>query len=129
MSGLIINPLYPFIAASPDGISCCDCCGTRLLEIKFPYIIRNTSPVSDIAHRDHSYCLTKGLDQKVMLSRKHQYYSQIQCQLLVADMEMCDFVLETKDMFVETIFMIKAMGIKLLVNLSHFSATTYYQSY
>lgn len=35
-SGLIINPKFPFIGASPDGIICCDCCGKGCLEIKCP---------------------------------------------------------------------------------------------
>lgn len=105
LSGLMINPLYPFIAASPDGISSCDCCGKKLLEIKCPYTLRNDSPVSVAALTNHTYCLTKGMDGKVMLSRKHQYYSQVQCQLLVADLEICDFVCWTpKDIFVETIY-------------------------
>ena len=36
--GLIINPGYPYMAATPDGISSCECCGQRLLEIKCPGI-------------------------------------------------------------------------------------------
>ena len=36
-SGLIINPNYPYIGASPDAIVECKCCGIRCLEIKCPY--------------------------------------------------------------------------------------------
>uniref|UniRef100_A0A1X7UQB3 PHD-type domain-containing protein n=2 Tax=Amphimedon queenslandica TaxID=400682 RepID=A0A1X7UQB3_AMPQE len=97
LSGLIINPLYPWIAASPNGISSCDCCGTKLLEIKCPYTIRDISPVSDKALSNRTYCLTKGVDHQVMLSRKHKYYTQIQCQLPVADIDTCDFVCWTYD--------------------------------
>ena len=32
-SGLIINPCWPYIGASPDGIVECSCCGVRCLEI------------------------------------------------------------------------------------------------
>lgn len=92
LSGLIINPLYPWIAASPNGISSCDCCRTKLLEIKCPYTIRDISPVSDEALSNRTYCLTKGVDHQVMLSRKHKYYTQIQCQLLVADIVMTKFI-------------------------------------
>ena len=33
-SGLVVNPLYPHLGASPDGIISCSCCGTGLLEMK-----------------------------------------------------------------------------------------------
>ena len=33
-SGLIINPCWPHMGASPDGIDECSCCGVRYLEIK-----------------------------------------------------------------------------------------------
>ena len=36
-SGLILDPMYPFVGASPDGVVTCICCGTRVLEIKYPY--------------------------------------------------------------------------------------------
>jgi hypothetical protein len=38
--GFVVNPLYPFIGASPDGKVSCDCCGEGLLEIKCPYCVR-----------------------------------------------------------------------------------------
>lgn len=36
-SGLTINPDYPHLAAFPDGLLSCICCGAGLLKIKFPY--------------------------------------------------------------------------------------------
>ena len=36
-SGLVINPQWPFIGASPDGLIDCSCCGRGVLEIKCPY--------------------------------------------------------------------------------------------
>ena len=38
--------IYSCAALSPDGICLCDCHGTRLLEIKCPYKIRDQSPTS-----------------------------------------------------------------------------------
>lgn len=35
-TGLFINPDFPHLGASPDGIITCDCCGKGLLEIKHP---------------------------------------------------------------------------------------------
>ena len=36
-SGLVINPQWPFVAATSDGIVDCKCCGKGVLEIKCPY--------------------------------------------------------------------------------------------
>lgn len=35
--GLVINPEWPHLGASPDGIVQCTCCGKGVLEIKCPY--------------------------------------------------------------------------------------------
>jgi len=35
-SRLIINPNYPQLGASPDGIVECSCCGSGLVEVKCP---------------------------------------------------------------------------------------------
>ena len=32
-SGLILDPMYPFVGASPDGVITCTCSSTRVLEI------------------------------------------------------------------------------------------------
>ena len=36
-SGLLLDPMNPFIRASPDGIVVCSCCGSGVLEIKCPF--------------------------------------------------------------------------------------------
>ena len=36
-SGLVLDPLHPFLGATPDGVISCDCCGSGVLEIKCPY--------------------------------------------------------------------------------------------
>jgi hypothetical protein len=46
MSGLHIDVEHPFLAASPDGLTECDCCGKGLLEIKCPFTI----PVHQMMH-------------------------------------------------------------------------------
>ena len=33
-SGLVLDPLHPFLGATPDGVISCDCCGNRVLKIK-----------------------------------------------------------------------------------------------
>ena len=37
LSGLHVNPQFPHLGASPDGLICCECCGEGTVEIKCPY--------------------------------------------------------------------------------------------
>eukprot|EP00731_Ephydatia_muelleri_P003205 Em0001g3205a len=53
-AGLFINPLYPHLGASPDGLVSCLCCGAGVIEIKCPYSIRNSDP-STAAETSHFY--------------------------------------------------------------------------
>ena len=87
-SGLVINPKWPHIGASPDGIISCSCHGIGVLEIKCPYCQRGT----DIqrASDDRSFCLKK-VDGKLFLDPNHAYYYQVQCQLHVCDVSYADF--------------------------------------
>ena len=36
-AGLVVNPKYPYLGATPDGWVGCDCCGIGIVEIKCPY--------------------------------------------------------------------------------------------
>ena len=38
---LFIKPGYPFLAASPDGLFICKCCGLATVEAKCPYSVQN----------------------------------------------------------------------------------------
>ncbi|KAG4073405.1 hypothetical protein HA402_005568 [Bradysia odoriphaga] len=44
-SGLVIDPLCNFFAASPDGTCTCDCCGKYLVEIKCPFSMNRPDPL------------------------------------------------------------------------------------
>jgi hypothetical protein len=57
--GLVIYPSFPYLGAGPDIVIFCDCCGTRLLEIKCSYKYQNESPTSTISLADANYCLKK----------------------------------------------------------------------
>ncbi|EEC20059.1 hypothetical protein IscW_ISCW022943, partial [Ixodes scapularis] len=41
MSGLLVSPEKPFLAASPDGVVSCLCCGSAILEVKCPWTVRH----------------------------------------------------------------------------------------
>ena len=89
-SGLVINPLWPFIGASPDGVISCTCCGQGTLEIKCPYCHRGES-VAFAASEDNKFCLKTTTDGTLRLGHNHAYYFQVQTQLFVSDVEYCDF--------------------------------------
>jgi hypothetical protein len=91
-SGLQLHRKHHFLAATPDGVTFCECCGNGILEIKtlskhFEDGIPNTVP-NDI-------CLNPELQLKIT----HPYYTQIQFQLLITDALFCDFVCVTKNEF------------------------------
>ena len=91
VSGLVINPLYPYLGASLDGRFDCDCCGQGILEIKCPYKYRECAP-ADID--DPSFYLTNTIDG-FKLNSEHQYYFQVQMQLALCEVSYCDFVIWT----------------------------------
>lgn len=43
-SGLLVDEIYPFLGASPDGLISCKCCGKGLIEIKCTYMYQNNPP-------------------------------------------------------------------------------------
>ena len=59
-SGLVVNPLYPHLGASPDGIISCSCCGTGLLEIKCPYTGNDCHPEC-FRNKTRSFINSQGL--------------------------------------------------------------------
>lgn len=78
--GLFVHPEKQYLGASPDGIITCDCCGTRLLEIKCP-----SRELSELEY----------LDQTRVLKNKHLYYGQVQGQIMVTGIKDCYFYIFT----------------------------------
>lgn len=102
--GLVIDPKYPFLGASPDGMVCCSCCGKGVLEIKCPFKYRDYSPTDDPALSDSNYCLKRSPNGTIHLSSKHKYYYQVQGQIALCNAVYCDFVCWTeKGLFIERI--------------------------
>ena len=66
-SGLVIHPNYPLLGASPDGFVCCDCCESRVLDIKCPFKYPATSPTADKPLSDPNFCLQKNAKGDVAL--------------------------------------------------------------
>lgn len=72
-------------------MSSCSCHGWRVVEVKCPYKHRY-STLSDYL-KDLSSCLTENARE---LKPMHKYYSQVQLQMFVYGVKVCDFVLYTK---------------------------------
>ena len=92
LSGLVVNPDFPYLGASPDGFVSCSCCNEGVIEIKCPFKYHDDSPVSAGALHDKNYCLKKDENGDVHLSHTHQYYHQIQGQLAIYKHSYCDFI-------------------------------------
>ena len=102
--GLVVDPKYPFLGASPDRMVCCSCCGKGLLEIKCPFKYRDYSPTDDQVLSDSKYCLKRSPNGNIHLSSKHKYYYQVQGQIALCNAIYCDFVCWTeKGLFIERI--------------------------
>ena len=93
-----MNPLYPYLGATPDGLVKCHCCGDGLIEIKCPYSVKDDHP-SALQSRRQTFLNAQGLVSS------HKYYTQVQGQLFVTEKLYCDFVMWTpKGMVTQRIY-------------------------
>ena len=93
-SGLVIDPKYTFLGASPDGFvndpASEDPNG--LLEIKCPYQHRDITP-EEAAQQKSFFCTSE--NQHLYLKKNHHYYYQVQGQMAICSKKWCDFVVFT----------------------------------
>ena len=83
--GLVICKDYPFLASSPDGLVNDD----KVVEVKCPYTARNSKINSSTINYLHD------TDNGLQLNATHNYYYQIQGQMMCTDRKVCDFVVFT----------------------------------
>eukprot|EP00794_Sanderia_malayensis_P002558 gene2558-2954_t len=88
--GMFINKRSPFIHATPDFLSSCDCCGIGCGEVKCPFCMDGID--IDGYLEKPSSCLMKDPDGEVILKRNHQYFYQVQQQIFTTELPFCDFV-------------------------------------
>ena len=115
-TGLHINHEFPFLGASPDGIVTCDCCEKRLLEIKCPFKFQKG--LDGWKSNDKTMPINENNEMNI----DHEYYYQIQLQMLVTDIKYCDFYVWSKgknenDTFLITIQKDDAFCAKILEKL------------
>ena len=94
-SGFFINPQYPTLGASPDGIISCDCHGIRTLEIKCPYCSRDCTPETAVECSKISFLERDDNGDGFKLKEDTAYYYQVQAQLNICDVQYGDFVVWT----------------------------------
>ena len=115
--GLYISRDTPFVAATPDGIVECDCCGKSILEVKCPYSQRKNKLDSQLK----DFYLVSNEDEGLTLNRKHQYYFQIQAQLGVTKLDSAYFVVMTEsDLHVEKVCFDKNMWVEMCASAEKF---------
>ena len=80
--GLVINPKWPYLGATPDGKVSCTCCGKGIIEIKCPYCHKEST--IDNATQDKNFCLKKDSSGNIWIIRmptifksRHSYSLQI----------------------------------------------------
>ncbi|CAC5369625.1 unnamed protein product [Mytilus coruscus] len=91
LAGFFVNSKHPFVGASPDGITTCDCCGKGTLEVKCPFKHKDT-PIDKVPAKDSNFCL----DNMLQLKQNHRYYTQVQLQMYLTESSYSDFVVYTK---------------------------------
>ena len=88
--GLFVHPEHSYMAASPDGVVSCTCCGEGLLEIKCPYSLIHTDPQTC----PPAY-LTRSDRDQLSLKESYAYHRQVIMQLAVTGHEWCYFFVYT----------------------------------
>jgi len=91
-SGLVVNPNYSFLGATPDGKVCIDSV-TGIIEIKCPYAVRDMK--IEEAIETNNVCLVREGDV-VTINKSDDYYCQVQGQLFVTGAPFRDFIVYTK---------------------------------
>lgn len=122
-SGFRVNPEYPYIGATPDGLISCSCCGEGIIEVKCPFKQKHIK-VTD-ACKDSQFCLHMNESGHITLKPSHPYYYQVQAQLLVTEASFCDFVVYTATgdehgLFVERLTRDDIFLSDVLQNVQHF---------
>lgn len=91
--GLVVNKNFMFLGASPDGILC-DNGQSGIVEIKCPYTARNMKLIQASEEIRDFYLENDGGQLK--LRKDHEYYAQIQGQLMITGCDFSEFIVFTQ---------------------------------
>ena len=93
--GLVVNPNFPFLGASPDAKVCVSEDNTvGVLEVKCPHKARDIT-ISEAVETIKDFCLQRE-NHGYSLKKTHAYNYQVQGQLMVTGAVFCDFFVYTK---------------------------------
>lgn len=88
-SGLVLYSSKQYIAASPDLVSSCKCCGEGVVELKCPWTCRDATPT----HENYAHLVS--IDGQSRLSPTSEYMFQMQGQMACMAVGHCDFFVFT----------------------------------
>lgn len=95
-SGLILHKDYPEMAASPDAILLCSCCGKIPIEIKCPFTFKDEDNVIlRLTKCKPGYLEKSGDSYKIV--ENHKYYAQVQMQIALTEARYGYFYIWTKN--------------------------------
>lgn len=90
-SGLIIFKELPYLGASPDRLINDN---SAIVEIKCPAKANDLTPEEAVTQKRITCCTL--IEGEVRLKKNHNYMFQIQGQMMIANIDMCYFVIYTK---------------------------------
>lgn len=93
-AGLFVCKEHLFLAATPDLLVSCTCCGAGVVEVKCPWKVRD-GHLEDLL-KDENSCVTQ-CDSELVLKKTHRYYYQVQAQMFVCKVNYADFILWNKN--------------------------------
>lgn len=100
--GLTIYKDRPYLAASPDLIIKCHCCGTFTVEVKCPYRLRTNSllsyqpPLTELINSRDSFLQINENTRDFELVKSHKFYYQVQAQIFITNSDFGLFVVWSK---------------------------------
>ncbi|XP_069122147.1 uncharacterized protein [Argopecten irradians] len=92
-TGLFVHPTYPYIRASPDAIISCECHGRSLVEVKCPYVHRNSYIPNVISEGKLEYISEDGT---LKIGHSRGYFEQIIVQEAVTSINNAVMVIWSK---------------------------------
>ncbi|KAL1509246.1 hypothetical protein ABEB36_004012 [Hypothenemus hampei] len=87
--GVIVSENQSWLCASIDGVVIENDCVTKLVEVKCPISCRR-KPVINIDNQSCNVAYLKFINGKIELKKSHQYYTQVQSQMYITGMTMCN---------------------------------------
>lgn len=99
--GTCINPDFPQLSCSPDGLLFSEVLGDRLHEIECPGVLVEGDPnhFEEYLHQKQEahFCLRRNKYGSIELKKTHKYYFQIQMSMAILNLTLCDFVVWSKN--------------------------------